>query len=425
MKKYLFFALAAHLLFINADCKKEPPVTPPTNPLQLTVEDVSCTEAFLKLTLGESEMQKTITLKRGDSTIAVMTMTGKDSLIVDEGLLPNTTYTYTLAAQSFTVTTQATTMDTTSHNWTWQVDTLGIGDSYLYDVAIINDTLAYAVGQIHIKDSTGQYDNNAYNLIQWDGKKWKLCRIQFLTFCENSATGSYPTKAIWAYSATDVRITSGSQMVRWDGINQTPPSCIPVSVTKLWGENSNSLYAIGYNGVIAHYNGSTWQKIESGTTITLNDVWGGSNKWLGNDVMLIAASEKYTGGEHKILRIKNSEVDTLPWPMQNRRIHSTWFNQHSSIFTSGGGVFQSKRDGTWKEMSLPLIYTNRIRGNDENDIVVVGDFGIVAHYNGVTWKVYNELKLPNGNYESVAIKGNLVIAVGWYNSRAYIAVGKR
>ena len=112
----MFFTLCAVLLFINADCKKEPPVTPPTNPLQLTVEDVSCTEAFLKLTLAESETQKTITLKRGDSTIAIITMAGKDSLFIDEGLLPKHTYTYTLAAQSFTVTTQATTMDTTSHD---------------------------------------------------------------------------------------------------------------------------------------------------------------------------------------------------------------------------------------------------------------------------------------------------------------------
>jgi len=34
------------------------------------------------------------------------------------------------------------------------------------------------------------------------------------------------------------------------------------------GENPNSVYAVGYdgtNGIILHYNGSSWQKIESGT----------------------------------------------------------------------------------------------------------------------------------------------------------------
>ncbi|MBI3006249.1 MAG: hypothetical protein HYY49_12660, partial [Ignavibacteriales bacterium] len=41
--------------------------------------------------------------------------------------------------------------DTTSHNFTWTIDTVGDGNSsVLYDVAIINDTLAYAVGEIYL-----------------------------------------------------------------------------------------------------------------------------------------------------------------------------------------------------------------------------------------------------------------------------------
>ncbi|MGH2567306.1 MAG: hypothetical protein ACRDGA_03130 [Bacteroidota bacterium] len=37
--------------------------------------------------------------------------------------------------------------DTTSHNFAWQTFVLGDGNSILYDVAIVNDTLAYAVGR--------------------------------------------------------------------------------------------------------------------------------------------------------------------------------------------------------------------------------------------------------------------------------------
>ena len=47
--------------------------------------------------------------------------------------------------------------DTTSHNYAWQTFILGDGNSsVLYDAAIINDTLIYAVGEIYLKDSTGQ-----------------------------------------------------------------------------------------------------------------------------------------------------------------------------------------------------------------------------------------------------------------------------
>ena len=54
--------------------------------------------------------------------------------------------------------------DTTSHNFLWTLDTLGDGNSStLYDVAIINDTLAYAVGEISVRNSIGGYRTPAFN----------------------------------------------------------------------------------------------------------------------------------------------------------------------------------------------------------------------------------------------------------------------
>ena len=50
-------------------------------------------------------------------------------------------------------------LDTTSHEFVWHVERLGAGGSYFRDVAVINDTLAYAVGTISAKDSTGQWQD--------------------------------------------------------------------------------------------------------------------------------------------------------------------------------------------------------------------------------------------------------------------------
>jgi hypothetical protein len=176
MTKFIFATFFFLLLFPGCP---DNGVQPKPNPLQLTVEDVTSTEVFLKLSLDQSETQHIVTLKRGDSTIAtiIISTSDGDSLFVDEGLLPNKTYTYTLAYQSFTATAQATTMDTTSHNWMWEIDTLGIAYSSLYDVAIIKDTLAYAVGEIYLKDSTGQFDPQPYSVAKWDGKSWTPLKL--------------------------------------------------------------------------------------------------------------------------------------------------------------------------------------------------------------------------------------------------------
>ena len=46
--------------------------------------------------------------------------------------------------------------DTTSHNFTWQTFTFGEhSSSTLYDVAIINDSSIWAVGEIYMNDSLG------------------------------------------------------------------------------------------------------------------------------------------------------------------------------------------------------------------------------------------------------------------------------
>jgi hypothetical protein len=425
----ILFVTIAVFSFLQIDCKKEPPIVPPVNnPLQLTVEDATCTEVFINLSLPANEQNRTVTLKRGDSTIATIVMANNDTLFVDEGLLPKKTYTYTLVKDSRNVSAQATTMDTTSHDWTWQVDTLGIGDSYLYDVAIINDTLAYAVGEIYIKDSMGQFDHNAYNVARWNGKSWKLMRIQFYTICGQQSRTSYPSRAIFANGQSDIWIASGgSQIAHWDGTSEPTITCLPVSfaINKIWASNSNDVYIVGNDGIILHYNGNTWQKLESGTTVTLNDAWGGSNKWIGENVLLVVVGEKYTSSETKILKLSNQKVDSIPWQSLIRTRQSIWFGKERSLYSCGSGVFRYA-NGAWKHFSeIPAIYTNLIRGNASNDLLVVGDFGIVGHFNGTTWKVYDELKLPNGNYESVAIKGNIAIAAGWYNARGYVAVGKR
>jgi len=318
------------------------------------------------------------------------------------------------------------TMDTTSHDFTWQIDTLGDGYSVLRDVAIINDTLAYAVGEIYKRDSLGNWDPNAYNLVKWNGKEWKLLKIQFYTFCGQTDTGSYPAKSIFAFGPDNIWIGMyGSQVVRWNGKTQSPPECIPVSINKLWGENLNSVWAVGINGQIAHYDGARWRRLESGTDQTINDVWGVQDPKTNEPFILAGASNVYNPGYIKLLQIKKSGyVDTIPWISQGRRISSVWFQNQNRLFTAGGGVFTRSPNGIWKEFKeIPLIYTNRIRGQAINDIFVVGDFGIVTHWNGINWRLYSEVAVTL--YYSCDYKNNMMIAVGSRNRRAFTLIMKK
>ena len=124
------------------------------------------------------------------------------------------------------------------------------------------------------------------------------------------------------------------------------------------------------------------------------------------------------GGEKKIISINsNNTIDTVKWGI-NRRIHSIWFKGKHKIYTSGGGVFfQTEKDKWVEQTELPLYFTDKIRGTDYNNVLTVGAFGFAAHFNGLNWKVLNDIPAADV-LGSISVKNNLFAVTGFYNSRA-------
>ncbi len=82
----------------------------------------------------------------------------------------------------------------------------GRASSTLYKVATVNDTLAYAVGEIYLKDSSGQWDHYPYNLATWNGSARSIQKVSF--YCLGQSVYS-PMYSIIACSADDFRFEAG------------------------------------------------------------------------------------------------------------------------------------------------------------------------------------------------------------------------
>jgi len=432
MRGVIFFFTVLILSFGLKSCNSvEPPIGLKIN---LKLEDVSCTEAWLTLTTSNLQLPTTITLKQNNQTHKTINLIKSDTLLFIDSLLPNQTYSFHAAMQPSNHTGEVksnvlnvTTMDTTNHNFTWQTFTFGeAGSSVLYDVAIINENNIWAVGEIYMNDSLGNPDPNAYNAVHWDGQKWELKRIYYYGNC--SAVTYPPLKAIWAFSENNIVITNGGSIGWFDG-NIVNLDCrvnplLTGSINKIWGNSSNDLYIIGNNGSIAHYNGANWQRIESGTTTNIKDIWGKINPLTQEKIIYCAVSNVVTLGDYKILSIReNNTIDSIPWNT-NRRVESIWFEDNLKMFTCGGGVFINNGAGFWIEQTeLPLIHTNRIRGIRKNDVFVGGDFGLLGHFNGMNWKVYDEANVAL--FYSLDYKTDILTAIGERNGKAVILIMRR
>lgn len=195
--------------------------------------------------------------------------------------------------------------DTTSHNFEWQITFLGEGaSSYLKDVAIIDEDNIWAVGEIYLKDSLGTL-KNAFNLIHWDGIKWNYYSIQFPVYNSN-ATATFATRAIFSIGLDQIWITSAGAICikKGDSFSKIaiPSELLPGSINKLWGGGGN-YYIVGNKGTIIFYNEASWQKLESNTTQPINDIWGVYNPNTKQSRIFCVASDKYHGGEKKVLQI--------------------------------------------------------------------------------------------------------------------------
>jgi hypothetical protein len=204
--------------------------------------------------------------------------------------------------------------------------------------------------------------------------------------------------------------------------------CTPVSINKLWGENPNSVYAVGNGGGIAYYNGSSWQRVESGTTLPINDMWGWRNSETNEWEILCVASNQFLNQGGALLGIQGLIATSLPDSGLSWALNTVWFVSGRRYYIGGDGLYRSNTVGpVWfRDTTLPPYYKTAVRGNGVNDIVVVGAFGLVLHFNGATWQDYRSVNgLASGAYTRVAIRSNLFIAVRGTGTQAAVLVGRR
>lgn len=453
IKTVLFLSLNL-ILFLNLSCTTDPVLEPD---LKLGLEDVSCTEAWLQLTTNNIQLPATINLLKNNSVTQTFSLSTKDSLLYIDSLLPNQSYKFKVVAnttnnpQPTTNEVLAQTMDTTSHNFTFETFTFGeagAGGSTLYDVAIIDENNIWAVGEIYTAD-TYTYDSlgnwiDPYNALHWNGNNWELVRIYYNY---NGSNIWSPIRTILAFSSNDIWFSAG---IHWNGVDFiTKPMNInfPYQINKMWGPSSSDFYVVGSSGNIAHYGGLSlgWKQIESGVDTDLKDIDGTSD---GKEIWTCGWSN--STGRVSLLKINNNAVESL-WDSQtNTTLNIYRGTLLNSLYTNGSSEFvlvggQVLRHSLYNKSNVKLEwiktyngskvlelgnYAYRIKGSNKNNIIAAGDAAMIWHFNGATWYKYSELYNLEDRLYGLAVTENTTVAVGKRYSAgtlggALLIVGRR
>jgi hypothetical protein len=434
MKLFIVQFLVLVVLFLSFSCNTE--VTYPDSALGLALKDFSCTEAWIEVQIGANDKTANIYIKKNDEIIKTFKLGQSDSLFYFDDLQPNTAYrfdavTYDDGKEIKSNPVTFTTLDTTSHNFSWQTFVFGQhSSSTLYDVAIINENDIWAVGEIYMNDSLGNLDPPCYNAVHWDGQNWKLNKIYHGSYC--NPVDYPPFKSIIAFSDTDIVLTSGGSIGFFDGVtNRTDCSITPIlsgTINKMWGSSSNDFYIVGNNGSIAHYQNRGWTKLETDIDIDFRDIYGSVNEESDELEIIALASNSGLNQSKKIVRIKDHTVETLPDSGLVDYLSTIWFMSGRKYCIGGQGYYESRTFGpVWeRNNTIPPFHITSIRGAGLNDIVLGGSFGLLMHYNGVSWMNYAYITASYFDVISeVAIKDNTIVAAGFKGSKAVVLIGKR
>ncbi len=307
--------------------------------------------------------------------------------------------------------------DTTSHNFVWEVDTLGGPGSYLRDVTIIDENNIWVVGNI-------ETDSGEYNAAHWDGNEWEMMGIY---------SNTLDLYSIQYFADNDIWVTSFGLPIHWDGNEWTlfhiQNMGLNVSAGfDSWGTSSSNMYFVGYEGGIVHYDGDSFQQIESGTEVDLLDIWGVSEteiwvsgKETGGSVVLY-----YNGSTWNTFYEWDTNLDEYTTPTDNilLTISSSWasLSNDSLVVVGGWGVFHVSKETKstrwaferrWDFDDSLMGYPLKVRGNAWNNIFVCGTRNTILHYNGNSWQHFSEFYDEWGVWlKSICLYDDIVIIVG-------------
>lgn len=246
---------------------------------------------------------------------------------------------------------------------------------------------------------------------------------------------------IFAFSKTDYWLVSGSIAFHTSDGKYFDDNR-KGAVNACWGTSSNDMYFVGNAGHIFHYDGTNFADMTSNTTKDIRKVWGTSHNdvWAGglNRSTGVSVLLHYDGNAWAEINLSdlgqfgcaNCDGVSAVWTIDSTVNHHVVYVGGSFFYRrTDNGIWTNDGDNVGNKLSgggyAGLI---GIRGNNSSDIMCVSGWGFAAHWNGKTWKRYDEIYNPgNSNFITNAMHytGNTACMVGFKVGQSWMAVGTR
>ena len=197
---------------------------------------------------------------------------------------------------------------------------------------------------------------------------------------------------------TDGGTTDGGGSVS-DGGWRTLTGLTTQDLRGVWGSGPDDVWAVGLNGAILRWDGSSWAAVDGGSPNTSYfGVWGTVGDGGGSRVWAVGAGPGGSGVIH--------HWNGSGWISQatacNTTLYGVWGSGPDDLWAVGASGKICHNDGSpsWTLVDSGTTSSNHLRGvwgSASNDVWAVGETAI-AHWDGLGWATLADGGPPQGLY---------------------------
>lgn len=322
--------------------------------------------------------------------------------------------------------------DSTSDNWVWKKSPIPIGNQWLYSVSMVPDgtggNTGWAVGTADpAAGGRGALIQGSISApVTYPGIITPTHNYSWVRKTNDSpamppldslyAVHTLSPSNAWAAGGT---YAAGTGVIaHWDGAQWTP--VLTVNDGPFYGlrmRTPTDGWAVGQGGVTYHYNGSTWQKVNSPTTQILTAVSydATGTPWVsgyGNAIL----SGYYQSGQWQWKVYTDWRTDAFDYRAIDFASGHGWLV--GTHFSKGiGGQILEYVDNAWQAVTPPTDNKlNAVSVVNDDEAWAVGDAdaqgGTIIHWDGKHWQRWYQPELPIPAVDLYAVDMTS-IANGW------------
>lgn len=235
------------------------------------------------------------------------------------------------------------------------------------------------------------------------GEAGTVLRLQNDTWQQLPAPSDLAVHCLWDSGSGLFAAGQLGRIYRFDGKQWSLHFDLHLDITILamWGSSPSSIYAVGDEGLVLHFNGLRWQRMPSGTKSALYSLWAWDNERMlapGDFGLML----RYNGTEWAEFNVGSEHF-----------LYGVWGDSLSNIYAVGlSGTLAHFNGQRWQQMATRLrADLLAISGSEQAGVFITGTHGSVLRLQDDQW-LPEESGTDVGLRSVCATQAGVVYAVG-------------